>query len=112
MRSAFVGVLIAAIVACSSPTAPGEPHIQGAITTLQLERETGRFLVEEDPGAPTGKKTWVGLNGETTIRGRSGHSLRSMDLQVGQTVTVWVTGNILDSFPDQAMGWRIVVAGE
>jgi len=127
--SIFVASL--AVAACSNANGPNakDPetaHIRGYITA----RDSGgygvrdadgttrvvyypRVLVEEDPLEPvshgTTKKSRVSWGPQTQFTSRSGQRLNASDLGVGQFVTVWISGVVLDSYPDQVGATRIVL---
>ena len=106
-RSAGVLALLA-LAGCSDLTAPSEPaFLQGRITRL-ADASRG-YLVEGTP-APgrTESRAYFRVTGSTTLLHRAGERARVSDLVVGQTVSLWITGVILDSDPPQVTA-RVVV---
>lgn len=130
--------LLWALVACydfpTEPPAAG-PHITGQITRVETEggvlAEWGvlpewlplparvgalNILVEERPGWPEhgdGAKLWAWISGGVHIfreepDGSVARAHRTA-LKVGALVSVWITGNILDSYPQKATTTDILV---
>jgi beta-N-acetylhexosaminidase len=91
-----------------------DPSIRGAITRVSPD-EPRTVLVEENPGEESGSnKASVRLMGETRLLRRSGEAVQRAapaDLAVGQTVSVWFTGPVRESFPVQADAGTIVIEG-
>lgn len=88
------------------------PSIRGTITQVSPD-EPRTVLVEENPGEKSGSnKASVRLTGETRLLRRSGEGVQRAapdDLAVGQTVSVWFTGPVRESFPVQADAGTIVI---
>jgi Protein of unknown function (DUF3221) len=75
------------------------PSIQGTLT----RRSQDRILVEEEPLDSSGSaKASVRLTGSTSILRGSGNPARQSDLAVGQKVSVWFGGPVMESYPVQA----------
>jgi len=88
-----------------TPSYPSE--ILGTITEIG-----DRLLVEQEPGATIGNKTYLSLSDETQIFQRINSELQARTpdlLAVGQLVEVWVAGSVAESFPSQAEASVIVI---
>jgi hypothetical protein len=109
-------VLIAAIVivaACGTSTAPGPAYIRGTITSVESNQAGAfpRILVEEDPTKTilqtNTPKSLVTLAGSTRLKDESGKTVGVGSLKVGLVVSVWITGVVLGSYPDQVSATEI-----
>lgn len=128
MKAHTLSIVVAALViaACSNTNEPDSAYIRGYVTVLDsggigVRDANGvthieyypRILVEADPSDPvirgTTKKSRVSWGPTTQFSSRSGKSLNAADLAVGQFVSVWITGTVLDSYPDQVGATKIVV---
>ena len=73
----------------------------------------GSILVEEDPAQPYGSaKDRITLTIETRIFRQHGRDLQpatAAELALGQTVRVWYTGPVAESYPRQAVAGSIVI---
>jgi hypothetical protein len=136
MKPHALSILLASLVvaACSNANGPNakDPeaaYIRGYITA----RDSGgvgvrdadgttrvvyypRVLVEENPLDPvsrgTTKKSRVSWGPQTQFTSRSGQTLSASDLGVGQFVAVWISGVVLDSYPDQVGATRIILESQ
>lgn len=118
-RALTLPLLLVALVSCAAgtggETVPAtEPSIRGTVTQVSPD-EPRTVLVEENPGEESGSnKASVRLTGETRVLRRSGEAVQRAapaDLAVGQTVSVWFTGPVRESFPVQADAGTIVIDG-
>ena len=127
-RALFVAVALA-LVGCSNVTSSDPPYIRGTITlrdlggvgvrnadgTTQLATYP-RIRVEKEPDKTLSQtyspKSLVSWDTSTEIKSASGAPLTGDDLKVGQIVSVWITGIVLDSYPDQVGATRIVIEKE
>ena len=113
--SALLALLLFAACAyrTGSETLPTtDPSIRGTVTRVGPD-EPRTVLVEEKPGEESGSnKASVRLTGETRLLRRSGEAVQRAaleDLAVGQTVSVWFTGPVRESYPVQADAGTIVI---
>ncbi len=121
MRSSRIPLaLIAALAALMllvscSPAPPKEPaSISGTITVVTPgEGNLGTVMVEGpgDGGVSYDKASVnVVANTRLLLKGADGYGrLTFADLRVGDTVDVWFTGAVAESYPVQATGGTIVV---
>jgi beta-N-acetylhexosaminidase len=117
LHSLILSALVFLLAACASQTGseavPGtDPSIRGTVTRVSPD-EPRTVLVEENPGEESGSnKASVRLTGDTRVLRRSGEAVQRAapaDLAVGQTVSVWFTGPVRESFPVQADAGTIVI---
>ena len=105
-------------LACRTSTDPGPAYIRGAITSIEPVTEPDgqvarfpRILVEEDPTKTilqtNSKKSLVSLYGSTKLRDAAGKTISPDALKIGAIVSVWITGIVLDSYPDQVSATEI-----
>lgn len=108
-----VFTLVVALAACGHPTAdappagaaPEAPSLVGVVTAVRLPV----IMVEEKPAETSGSpKASVRIT-ERTLISRSGKSLAPDGLKVGQRVSVWFHGPVMESYPMQATAGAIVV---
>jgi hypothetical protein len=75
------------------------PSIQGTLT----QRSQDRILIEEEPLDSSGSaKASVRLTRNTYFLRSPGNAARRDDLAVGQKVSVWYSGPVMESYPVQA----------
>jgi hypothetical protein len=75
------------------------PSIRGTIT----HRGTDRILIEEEPLDSSGSaKASVRLTSTTRVLRGSGEAGRRDDLSMGQQVSAWFEGPVMESYPVQA----------
>ena len=75
------------------------PSIQGTVTRKMPDR----ILIEEEPLDSTGSaKANVRLTSSTRVLRSSGEDSRPDDLRVGQKVSAWFNGPVMQSYPVQA----------
>ena len=108
-KTAAAALLVALVGACASnnPSIPNEaPYITGTITAI----EPGSVRIEEVPADSAGSaKAQARKSSETLVTDRSGSRLTFDSLQVGQRVSAWFTGPIMESYPVQGRARVIVV---
>src|SRR5215212_10561607 len=116
--SVIIFLLMVAATACGSIPALPADDSHGPIPSypsliLGTITEIGdRLLVEQEPGATIGNKTYLSLSDETQIFQRINSELQARTpdlLDVGQLVEVWVAGAVAESFPSQAEASVIVI---
>lgn len=109
-RAGALGLL--AFAGCSDATAPPEPaFLQGRIT--RLADESRGYLVEGTPGpGHRVDRAYFRVTGRTTLLHRVGGRARVSDLVVGRTVSLWITGVVLDSDPPQVTPRVLVLEPE
>lgn len=98
---------------CSPSTPPREeqiptdpPYIEGTVTRVTATA----VLVETSPSQPSGSpKVQLRITDDTAIFWRSGDPARALDLQLGTRVRAWVTGPVMESYPEQASARAIVI---
>ena len=117
MRSIMTFLALAGVLAvlsgCETTTtdvAPGsEPFIRGTITAI----DGNTIRVEVNPAEEhRGKKALLRITKETIILDSLGEPLSQSDLVIGQIVSVWVTGPVIETYPVQAKASLIVVEPE
>jgi hypothetical protein len=85
------------------------PSIRGTITRLAA----GRILVEEEPLDSSGSaKASVRLTASTRVLRASGEALGRQDLRVGQQVSAWFDGPVMQSYPVQATASAVRIENE
>ena len=85
------------------------PSIQGTVT----RRSQDRILVEEEPLDSSGSaKASVRLTGNTSVLRSSGNPAARSDLAVGQKVSVWYSGPVMESYPVQATAAAVRIDDE
>lgn len=85
----------------------GPPSIAGEITSVGASS----IRVEENPADDWGSaKAMVRLTGSPRVLYRDGSPTTTAQLAVGQTVQVWFTGPVAESYPVQATADVIVIA--
>lgn len=118
-RSSVVRYLLLVVVAaCSSRSAneaapATEPDIRGTLTKVNVAVEPWTMLVEEKPEESSGSaKASVRLTPETRILKRAAGEVGRAapeELAVGQTVSVWFSGPVMESYPVQATAATLVI---
>lgn len=85
------------------------PSIEGTLT----RKNQDRILVEQEPLDSSGSaKASVRLTGATRVVRRSGEPAGPGDLSVGQKVSVWYRGPVMQSYPVQATAAAVRIDGE
>jgi hypothetical protein len=85
------------------------PSIRGTIT----QAGSDRILIEEEPLDSSGSaKASVRLTGSTRILRGSGEAARRRDLRVGQQVSAWFEGPVMESYPVQARASAVRIESE
>jgi len=101
--------MLALLPGCETSTekeSDAGPYIRGTITEI----DGNTVLVEENPAEEFhGKKALLLITGETVIVDEYGEIASEADLAVGQFVSAWVTGPVLESYPVQARASLIVI---
>lgn len=83
------------------------PAIAGTITSVGASS----IRVEENPADDWGSaKADLRLTGRTRVLNQDGSPASADQLAVGQTVQVWITGPVAESYPVQATADVIVIA--
>lgn len=104
-------MLAAAAAGCGGKGVPEHaPDIRGVVTSDAAER----ILVEAEPGSPSGgPKALVRIEPHTRIFMRSGggapEEAVAGAVRAGQTVSVWYSGPILESYPVQVTAEAVVI---
>jgi hypothetical protein len=116
----FLFFLLFSLAACAprsgdAVTPATAPDIRGTATKVNVAVEPRTVLVEEQPEETSGSaKAMVKLTEETRILRRAASEVEPAtpgELAVGQTVSVWFSGPVLESFPVQ-VGAAVVVIEE
>src|SRR5215212_10147333 len=117
--SVIIFLLMVAATACGSiPALPADdshvptPSYPSLILGTITEIGDRKVLVEQEPGATIGNKTYLSLTDETQIFQRINSELQARTpdlLAIGQLVEVWVAGAVAESFPSQAEASVIVI---
>jgi len=85
------------------------PSIQGTVT----RKSPDRILIEEEPLDSTGSaKASVRLTSATRVLRSSGEASRRDDLRVGQKVSAWFDGPVMQSYPVQATASAVRIESE
>jgi hypothetical protein len=85
------------------------PSIRGTITRAGGDR----ILVEEEPLDSSGSaKANVRLTASTRVLRGSGEAARRRDLRVGQQVSAWFDGPVMESYPVQARASAVRIETE
>jgi hypothetical protein len=85
------------------------PSIRGTIT----QAGSDRILIEEEPLDSSGSaKASVRLTGSTRVLRGSGEAARRRDLRVGQHVSAWFDGPVMESYPVQARASAVRIETE
>ena len=103
-----------ALTGCNQTVAPSSPpYIRGTVTRVDNQR----ILVEADPtktifdGSGT-RKSSVRWDADTRFMTRTGAHFAPDGLRLGQVVSVWIAGVVLDSYPDQVGATDIIVESQ
>ena len=94
---------------------PEESDITGTITDIDVvDSDTidGRILVELEQPNNTSDKFWVTIEKNTPIYeydGQDQHTVPFDSLQNGQTVEVWFSGPVMESYPAQVKAEQVLV---
>jgi hypothetical protein len=108
MRPVYcLALMLATAVGCTDPIPSEPPTLRGTITGST----SGRFLVVAPGGEAACDHTQRAqvTVGDASIRRRSGGSATTSDLVVGTTVSVWITGSILESCPPIVFATVVVI---
>jgi len=102
-------------VSCAAPVPPapqqsqetsrGDASITGVVTKVQADE----IRVEATPNEFRGAKAVVRITGATAIRDKAGNTVAAGAIREGQTVSVWYTGEVAQSYPVQAEAAEIRV---
>jgi hypothetical protein len=85
------------------------PSIRGTITWVGSDQ----ILIEEEPLDSSGSaKASVRLTGSTRVLRGSGEAVRRRDLRVGQQVSAWFEGPVMESYPIQARASAVRIESE
>jgi hypothetical protein len=85
------------------------PSIRGTVTRASPDR----ILIEEEPLDSTGSaKAIVRLTPSTHVLRSSGETSRPDDLHIGQKVSAWFDGPVMESFPVQATAKAVRIESE
>jgi hypothetical protein len=100
-----LAIWMAASACTGMPPEPNDgPGITGSIQQIEAAHAPPRVLVAGD--------VWVEVTGDTELWERSGGRLQRIEyaaLQVGDSVHVWYSGPIRESYPAQAVAATIIV---
>lgn len=115
VRAAMVAALvISAVAGCgrddtTSPAAAfDEPFfIRGRIT--QVGAPWGNLVTGEPGTSYQVDKAYFRTSDETELRHADGSAASAADLRVGRTITLWITGPIMESYPVQVSASRVVI---
>jgi len=116
VRAAMAAALVIGTVAgctrddTTSPAAGlfDEPFfIRGRIT--QLGAPWGNLVAGEPGTNYQVDKAYFRTSAETEFRRADGSAGSAADLRVGRTITLWITGPIMESYPVQVSASRIVI---
>lgn len=111
--AALLAASLLPAVGCAADEVPSEaPGITGTITDV-LETADGASIRVEGGTQPAGAvsdKAQVAVTGETDLFGADGTKLDGAEeLAVGQTVRVWFTGPVAESYPVQGTAAAVQV---
>jgi hypothetical protein len=106
-------VTAVALSACGTPDVPeGPPGIVGRVVTAdKLDGGEYSILVvgAEQPAGAVSDKAMCRITGETTIVDAAGSEIGPDRLAVGETVAVWFTGAVAESYPVQGTAGYVQV---
>jgi hypothetical protein len=89
---------------------PDEPaSISGVVTAIG---DDGRVRIEEHPDDHSGYEKAVARIDAARIVRRSGAPATAADVAVGQHVSAWFTGPVMESYPVQATASVVVIEAE
>ncbi|MFC4099279.1 DUF3221 domain-containing protein [Paenibacillus xanthanilyticus] len=86
----------------------GEPEIKATIA--EVDAKGSRILVQEQGSAEP--NYWFSFEERSVLVDEQGAAVRFDALQIGQSVHIWTTGMIQDSFPAQGVIRRIAIVPE
>ncbi|TYP70575.1 DUF3221 domain-containing protein [Paenibacillus methanolicus] len=86
----------------------GEPQIKATIA--EIDAQSSRILVQEQGSAEP--NYWFSFDDRSLLVDGQGAAVRFDDFQVGQSVRIWTTGIIQDSFPAQGVIRKIAIVPE
>lgn len=106
-------VALLPVTSCGEPTAPAsEPWIRGAITVVYTGTTGPATYLVVAPGGESScldhMRAEVRLD-DANLFWRTGGEARVSDLKVGQTVSVWITGLVIDICPPDVMATDVVI---
>lgn len=105
------------MVACSSGGRNGgmpteKPLVSGTVT----KQGAAGFLVEENPAQQSGDtKCWAQVTGKTAVYRQAGKLVEKAapgDIAVGQTVSIWPSGPVRESYPCQSTAGTVLILGQ
>ncbi len=101
-------------LSCAAPVPPAPQQrqetaraadIAGVVTSVQPDQ----IRVEATPSEFRGPKAVVKVTSATSIRDKAGNAIAASALREGQSVDVWFTGQVAQSYPLQAEAAEIRV---
>lgn len=85
------------------------PSIQGTIT----HKSDDRLLIEEEPLDSVGSaKASLRITSSTRVLQSSGEASRPEELRIGQRVSAWFAGPVMESYPVQGTAGAVRIEGE
>lgn len=88
------------------PLPVDSPYVRGIVTAV----DSAAVRVEVDPTAEAGSPKLIARIGPATaIAYRTGEPVPLGELTVGHHVSVWLTGPILESYPEQGTASAVVI---
>jgi hypothetical protein len=109
LLAALAAALLSTAACTNEPVPDTPPAIVGTLTRVT----TDRLLIEAEPADSSGSaKASVRLTGGTEVHRRSGGRMAAAALRVGQRVSAWFSGPVMESYPVQATAATIVVEAD
>jgi hypothetical protein len=97
------------------PLTDGEPYIRGPVEAIAHHATASNILVRAAPGSPDRCGISATVNGETRYLRQPSDDARNAaalsDIDVGDTVEVYVSGPVAESCPVQAYAAAVVLLG-
>ena len=88
------------------PLPADSPYIRGIVTAV----DSASVRIEADPTSDSGSpKAIARITPSTAVLFRSGEAVGAEELTVGHLVSVWLTGPIMESYPEQGTASAIVI---
>ena len=106
----FLALSMLVLAACGVPSRA--PDITGQVTRVSVSADRVVILVEERPGEQTGNKISVTVDGSARVYRQTDTGTTDAalpDLRGATSVSVWITGPVLESSPAQGKGEAVLI---
>jgi hypothetical protein len=109
LLAALAAALLSTAACTNEPVPDSAPSIVGTLTRVAGDR----LLIEEAPSDSSGSaKASVRVISGTEVHRRNGGRMAAAGLRVGQRVSAWFSGPVMESYPVQATAATIVVEAD